>query len=448
MDKFEFILDKFLGPVANKMNQSKFFSALAEAFMRATPITLGVSFLMIIGNFPIQPWIDWLAAMGLNIHFNAAVGATLNALSIYIAFNFAYVYVKRSGDNGLTPGLLSVASFLLLAPQYIGVPVLDQPVTEFPATVGVTAMNYIESFQTAQTGGPGLIVAILIGFLTANIYLFLKKKNLVIKLPASVPPNVSESLAPTFIAGFTLGFFLIVRIVFSYTPFDNIFNLLYTVLQAPLEALTSSPISIIFIYSLANLFWFFGIHPNVVYGVVTPMLVANFNANTNAFINGEEIPFLMMAVVYTFTSNAYGGQGGTYGLVFSMARAKSARYKELFKLALAPSIFNINEPIIFGMPIMLNPIFFVPMIIGPVLQGGIAWIMAIVLDIGTYNAALQLPWTMPSPISAILVGGWKFFAIAIVVLIVNFFMWFPFFKIADKRALEEEAAYDKANVEA
>ncbi len=444
MDKFEVILDKFLGPIANKMNQSKFFSALAEAFMRATPITLGVSFLMIIGNFPIQPWIDWLAKVGLNVHFNAAVGATLNALSIYIVFNFAYTYVKHRGENGLTPGLLGIASFLLLAPQYVAVPALEQTVAEFPAQATVTGMNYVESFQTAQTGGPGLIVAILVGYVTAILYLFLKRKNLVIKLPASVPPNVSESLAPTFISGGILFFFLVVRIVFAYTPFDNIFNLLYTLLQAPLEALTASPISIILVYSLANLFWFFGIHPNVVYGVVTPMLMANFNANTNAFINGESVPFLMMAVVYTFTSNAYGGQGATYGLIFSMARAKSARYKELFKLAFAPSLFNINEPLVFGMPIMLNPIFFIPMVIGPMLQGGLAWGMANLLDVVSYNAALQLPWTMPSPISAALVGGWKWIIIAIVVLIVNFIMWFPFFKIADRRAVEEEQAMEQA----
>lgn len=443
MNKLEFVLDKVLGPIANKMNQSKFFSTLAEAFMRATPITLGVAFIMIIGNFPIQPWIDWLTKTGLNIQFNAAVGATLNALSLYIAFNFAYVYVKKQGDRGLTPGLLSVASFLLLAPQYIATPVLEQQPTTFPAQVTVTSMNYVESFQTAQTGGSGLIVAILVGYLTAVIYLFLKKRNIVIKLPSSVPPNVSESLAPTFISGILLGIFLIIRILFALSSFETVFNLIYSILQAPLEALTASPISIIVIYTLANLFWFFGIHPNVVYGITTPMLVANFTANTNAFIKGAPVPFLMMAVVYTFTANSYGGQGSTYGLIFSMARAKSMRYKQLFKLALAPSIFNINEPLIFGTPVMLNPLFFFPMILGPLLQGGIAWGLAVLLDIQSYNAALQLPWTMPSPISAALVGGWKWLVIAGVILVVNFLLWFPFFKLADQRAVAEEAQLGK-----
>lgn len=438
MNYLEFILGKILGPVANKMSQSKFFNTLAEAFMRATPITLGVAFLMIIGNFPFQPWIDWLAKTGLNTHFNAAVGATLNALSLYIAFNFAFFYVKRHEENGLTAGLLSLASFLMLAPQVMSVPILAEQPAVFPEKVTVTSMNYVEAFQTAQTGGPGLIVAIIVGYLTAILYLLLKRKNLVIKLPSSVPPNVSESLSPTFIAGIIMGIFLVIRILFSLTPFETVFNLLYVVLQAPLEALTASPISIIGIYTLANLFWFFGIHPNVVYGITTPMLVANFTANTNAFLKGEPIPFLMMAVVYTFTANSYGGQGSTYGLIFSMARAKSIRYKQLFRLALAPSIFNINEPLIFGTPVMLNPLFFFPMLLGPIIQGGLAWILALSLDIQTYNAALQLPWTMPSPISAALIGGWKWLVIAGVVLVVNFLLWFPFFKIADRRAMVEE----------
>lgn len=438
MKGLEIFLDKLLGPIANKMGQSKFFSALSEAFMRTTPITLGAAFLMLIGNFPIPAWIDWLKSIGMDVHFTAVVGATFNALALYVAFNFAYIYVNKSGENGLTAGLLSVASFLMLAPQTMLVPTLQTTVTNFPAKATVTGMQSIEAFQTAQTGGPGLIVAILVGFFTGVLYLFFKGKNLVVKLPSTVPPSVSESLNPTFIAGLIFSVFFVVRVGLSYTSYGTIFNLIYGLLQAPLEAMTSSPISIILIYTLANLFWFFGLHPSMVYGVVTPMLMANFTANTNAYISGEKVPFLMMAVIYIFTSNAFGGQGGTYGLILSMTRAKSARYKEMFKLAAVPTLFNINEPIIFGMPIMLNPMFFLPMILGPLVQGGIAWIGAILLQIGTYNAAIQMPWTLPTPINAFFLGGWKFLLIALAVMLGNFLLWYPFFKLADKKEVETE----------
>lgn len=445
MKGLEIFLDKLLGPVANKMGQSKFFSALSEAFMRTTPITLGAAFLMLIGNFPIPAWINWLKSIGMDVHFTAVVGATFNALALYVAFNFAYVYVRKSGENGLTAGLLSMASFLLLAPQIMTVPTLQSAVAKFPAKATVTGIQSVEAFQTAQTGGPGLIVAIIVGFLTGVMFLFFKKKNLVVKLPSTVPPSVSESLNPTFIAGLIFSVFFIIRVGLSYTAFGNVFNLIYGILQAPLEALTSSPISIIIIYTLANLFWFFGIHPSVVYGIVTPMLMANFTANTNAYISTGKVPYLMMAIIYIFTSNAFGGQGGTYGLILSMIRAKSARYKELFKLAAAPTLFNINEPIIFGMPIMLNPMFFLPMIFGPIVQGGIAWLVAIVLKVGTYNAAIQMPWTLPTPINAFFLGGWKFLVIAIAVMVGNFFLWYPFFRVADKKEVEAE---EKANIAA
>ena len=444
MKSLETVLDKLLGPIANWMSQNKFFSALAEAFMRTTPITLGASFLMLLGNFPIPPWLIWLNETGLSAHFAAVVGASFNVLALFVAFNFAYVYVKNQNENGLTPGLLSAVSFLLLAPQIIQVPALESAVTEFPATATITAVNSVEAFQTAQLGGPGLIVAIFVGYLTSVLYLALKKRNLMIKLPATVPPNVSESLSPTFVAGLIFAFFFVIRVGLAYTPFGNIFNLIYGVLQAPLESLTASPISIIFIYTLANLFWFFGIHPNVVYGIVTPILMANFTANTNAYINGQAVPHLMMAVVYVFTSNALGGQGGTYGLIISMFRSRSARYKELFKLSAAPSLFNINEPLVFGMPIMLNPIFFFPMVLGPIIQGGIAWGLAALLNIQTYNAALQLPWTMPTPITAAIVGGWKFLVIALVVLVANFALWYPFFKVADNKEYQNEQAAGQA----
>ncbi len=438
MKNIETILDKFLGPIANWMSQNKFFAALAEAFMRTTPITLGASFLMLIGNFPIPAWIRFLNNVGLSSHFTAVVGGSFNALSLFVAFNFAYVYVKNQKESPLTPGLLSTASFLILAPQILQVPVLEKAVTEFPSSATVTAVNQTEAFQTIYLGGPGLLVAIFVGYVTAILYLALKKRNLMIKLPASVPPNVAESLSPTFVAGIIFSFFFLIRLGFSYTPFESIFHFVYGLLQAPLQALTASPISIIVIFTLANLFWFFGIHPNVVYAIVTPVLMANFTANTNAFIAGKAVPYLMMAVVYSFTSNAFGGQGGTYGLVLSMFRAKSSRYKELVKLSAAPSLFNINEPLIFGTPIMLNPIFFFPMILGPVIQGGIAWGLALLLKVDQYNAAIQLPWTMPTPITAGIVGGWKFIVIAAVVLAANFFLWYPFFKVADSTEWKKE----------
>ncbi|EUJ30744.1 PTS system iic component [Listeria floridensis FSL S10-1187] len=447
METLERFLNKFIGPVASRMNRSKFFSALAEAFMRTTPITLGVALLMIIGNFPIPAWINLLAKTGLTAHFNAALGATINLLSVYVAFNFAYVYAKKDGRDPLPAGLLGIASFFLLMPQSIQTFVLGKNVTEFPAKALIKSSTNIEAFQTLYTGGSGLFVAILVGYIVGLLYCFLVKKNITIKMPDSVPKNVSESLSPAILSGIILAIFFIVRVLFSYTPFESIFTFISTLVQLPLQNLTASPIAIILIFTIANLLWFFGIHPNMVYGVVMPMLTANMTANMVAFQHHQELPYLAMAIVSYVCGNGFGGQGATYGLAISMFRAKSARYKQLLKLAGPPVLFNINEPLIFGMPLMLNPYFFIPMVISPILMGGTAWAMMSFLDFSAYNPLIAMPFTTPAPIVMFLKGGFNFLIVFIVLLIINILTWYPFFKVADRKEYETEQELARENTQ-
>ncbi|MFD2388147.1 PTS transporter subunit EIIC [Enterococcus rivorum] len=296
----------------------------------------------------------------------------------------------------------------------------------------------MEAYKTFFTGGTGLMVAILVGWLTAVLFVFLTKKNLVIRMPESVPTNVAESLSPTIISGIIFITFFIIRLLFAATPFESIFYFIYGLIQAPLQALTSSPLAIIVIFTIANLLWFFGIHPNMVYGVVMPMMMANGVANMNAASAGKPLPFLLMAVIGQVCGSGFGGQGGTYGLVISMFTAKSDRYKQLRKLAGPPVIFNVNEPLVFGAPLMLNPIFFLPMVLSPILMGSSAWLMVKLLSFTELNPLITLPWTTPAPILMGLQGGWKYLFIFLVALIINITLWFPFFKIADNKALAEE----------
>ncbi|MBE9388638.1 PTS sugar transporter subunit IIC [Vagococcus salmoninarum] len=439
MEALEKFLNKFLGPVANWMSQSKFFSALSEAFMRTTPVTLGAAILMIIGNFPIPAWVAWVESSGMKVHFDSVIGATMNAISIFIVFNFAYVYARNEKQNPLSSGLLAIASFFILMPQQIAIPTLETAVETFPGQAVVTAMENKEAFDTFFTGGTGLMVAIFVGWLTAWLFVFLNKKNLTVKMPDTVPTNVAESLSPSILSGVIFIVFFLIRLAFAFTPFGSIFYFIFGLIQQPLQALTSSPIAIIIIFTLANLLWFFGIHPNMVYGVVMPMLMANGVANMNAFRNGEPLPFLLMGVIALVCGNGFGGQGGTYGLVIAMFTAKSERYKSLRKLAGPPVIFNVNEPLVFGMPLMLNPVFFIPMAIGPILMGSAAWLMVNILDFTKLNPMISLPWTTPAPIVMALQGGFKYLIIFVVVFIINVVLWFPFFRIADKHAVQEEA---------
>lgn len=433
MKYLEQFLNKFIVPVAEFMNGSQFFSTLSEAFMRLTAITLGGAVILLIGNFPIPAWLTFLETSGIAAHIAAAQNATMNALALFVAFNFAYVYTKKSKLEPLSASLIAVAAFLILMPQTYSI--VDPAKTATEVT-GLTA------FGTMYTGATGIIVAILIAWLTSYLYVFLNRKNIVVKLPASVPPNVSESLRPSILAGIILIVVVLIRMIFEYVPvlnhYENIFNFIGALVQVPLQGMVSSPISLIIIAVFTNLLWFFGIHPNMVYGVTVPLLMANAVANQNAFLEGAELPYLMATVISYVVGNAFGGQGQTLGLVIAMSRAKSERYKELFKLSSIPSIFNINEPLIFGMPIMMNPIFFLPMMFVPIITGVGALLLVKLLFFTELNPMIMLPWTTPGIFASLLSGGWKYAVIALVTLLLSVVVWYPFFMIADKKAVEVE----------
>lgn len=444
MKKMEKFIDKFFGPIALYMNSSPFFRALTDSFMRMTPITLGASVLMIIGFFPIPAWQTWLTSVGVYNDFLAVQNATINALGLFLAFTFSYSYVKINATeyNPLIAGLLSLSSFMILIPQQFSLYTIPDPISEYPAQTTVQAMTTLNAFSTDYIGASGILVAMIIGYIVARLYIFLNVKHFVVKLPDSVPTNVSESLSPTFIAGVIMIVVFCIRLTFKYAPFlgnyGNIFAFITGVIQTPLQDIVGSPISLILILSLANLFWYFGIHPQVVYSVITPIVMANSIANLTAYTSGQKLPYLLFSIVGLACGTGFGGQGATLGLVISMMSAKSQRYKEMFKLTSIPSIFNINEPLIFGMPIIMNPIFFIPMAIGPFLMGVTGWLLASVIDLSNYNPTISFPWTTPALVTAIFRGGVPLFLIALVCLIISVIIWYPFFKVADQKALADE----------
>lgn len=434
MKNLQKFLNKFIAPIAKWMSHNLFFSSLAEAFMRITPITLGGALVLLIGNFPIPAWMQFLQKVGWATHFSAAQNATMNVLALFVVFNFAYVYAEKCKYNPLPAGLLAISGFLILMPQ--------DYMAKMLGTNG--KLTKLTAFSTNYVGASGIVVAILVGWLIGWFYVFLNKKHLVIKLPSSVPPNVAESLQPSLIAGAVLILMTIIRGLFAYTPFNDIFDFVTKIIQVPLQGFTASPISLIAIFTLANLLWFFGIHPNMIYGIVMPILMANGILNQNAYKAGHALPYLTMAVLMIALGNAFGGQGTTIGLIISMFRAKSQRYKEMLKLASVPALFNINEPLIFGMPIMLNPTFFIPMVVTPIIIGVVTWVLIPVINIAhIFNPMIMLPWTTPGIIAGFINGGFPLLLIAIVVVVISTLMWYPFFKIADNQAYKEEQDGDR-----
>ena len=415
-------MQEHIAPLATRLGQNKFIQAISGGMMHTMPLTLGVALIAILINLPIPGVSDFLASSGLTAAGNEVIGATMSLLAIYVSFLIAYQYAKDDGMNPLTAGVLSMGAFLILV----------------PSTIDMGEAGTITAFKSNYLGSDGIFVAIFLSILVAMAYGWLTRKNIKVTLPDSVPPMVSDSLSPVFTAMIIFFVVYLVKWGFTFTPWGNIFDFIMQNVGTPLMKLGATPWSVIIVYTVGNIFWFFGIHPNAVMGIFYPMmLLPALMANQQAYLNGEPLPFLMFALIGSCCY--FGGQGNTIGLCFDMFTAKSEKFKAMRNLMTIPNIFNINEPVIFGVPVMLNPIFFIPMVLSAIVPGLIGYALCSFLPI-PYNPTIQLPWAMPMFVAALLTGGPLYMAVVLICMAVSAVLYYPFFKIADKQAYEEEQA--------
>ena len=420
MDKMQAFMEKFIGPLAQKMNASKTISAISAGMMGTMPISLGVAAICVLFSLPIPGLSELAGSVGLSYAQNEIMQVTLSAIGIYMVINVGANYAKIEGESAITCGTLCLGAFLMLMPVFIQ-----------------GEGYFLMAIETKYIGSDGIFVGMITSILVSKAYCRLMKKNIKLKLPDSVPPNVSNSLSPMFVAMIILTTVFVIKYICFLTPYGNIFNLFNTLIGAPFLKFGSSPISLITVYTFATLMWFFGVHPSPVmsaYAVVTTAVAA---ANTQAFTTGNALPYLYFFIIYHCLY--FSGTGNTIGLSLCIQRAKSERFKALRGVTLIPNLFNINEPVIFGVPIMLNPVFFIPMILNTLIPGLIGWAATSIIKF-SYNPTISMPWVTPSPITALVVGGIPLFLLIILCIAVTTVIWYPFFKMADTQAFKEESA--------
>lgn len=412
-------LQDFVTPVAQKLSDNQSLKAISAEFVKLMPITLGLIIFSIIGNLPITGFTDWLAKIGLKDSIDAALTASTSVISIYVVFAIAYNFAVNRKQSGITCGFISLAGFILLMPQSV--------------TVG---KETVAALPISNLGASAIVLALIVSLCVGHLYCYLCEKNITFKMPDSVPSMVTESLEPIFVAMIVFGLLFAVRAGFSYTSYKYVTEFVSQIIAKPLLAIGTSIPALIFVLFLSNVFWWFGIHPQTIQGPVSSVLYVMMLDNIDKFGKGQDMLYVLPLLVYLIAG--IGGNGNTLGLLISMISAKSKRYKQMFKLALVPHIFNINEPLIFGMPIILNPFFFIPMTLNCVISGIVAWIYLIVVPF-TYNPMMELlPWTTPVFIKYFLSGGIALLVLVIILVALNTAIYYPFFKLADNAALEEE----------
>lgn len=419
-EKIQNIMDKTIAPVASKVADSKMLDALMGGMMCTLPMTLGVSVIAILINFPIPGFSDWVVSSGLMATGNSILTVTMNMMGIYISFFIGLRWGKVCGLSGYTGGIVSGAVFLAFMPQQS---FEDIPMASF--------------INTSYMGSNGIFVAILLGLIVPKVTAILMSK-LEIKLPDMVPPMVADSLSPMFAAIVLFTAVWFAKWGLSFTPWGNLFDMINTLIGTPVTMVGTSPLAYIIVCSLQSIFWFFGVHPNVMLNFYAPVIMACSAANTEAIIAGEALPYGAWAVVALGT--AIGGQANALGISISLLFTKSERFKAIRGIALVPSLFNISEPLMFGLPVVLNPTYFIPFVLNiPVCAIVVQALYALGLG-AAFNPTIQLPWVLPQPVIAFMQGGIGCLVISVAVLAVSVLMYTPFTLMADRQALREEQA--------
>lgn len=416
LEKLSTFLDEKLSTPMAKIAEQRHLRAVRDGIISTLPLIIVGSLFLIIALFPFPEGTaikTWLSANSGTILLPYRM--TMYIMSLYAAWGIGYSLSRSYNLDGVTGGTLAATSFLL---------------TLVPQTV--EGMGW--AMPMANLGGGGMFVAILSSIFAVEVLRFTKTKNIVIKMPDQVPASVSRSFEALTPAAIIIIFFAV------FTYFLGIdWHGIIGKLVSPLVSATDTLPSAIFISTLIGFFWSFGIHGmSIVGSLARPLWLTLLDNNSAAVAAGQAAPHIFPEQFFQgFVM--IGGAGATLGLAILLAlRAKSQYGKMLGKTTVIPAIFNINEPIMFGAPIVLNPILIIPFILAPIINIIIAWAAT---NFGLVPAMyIAAPWTLPAPLFAFMAtgGSWQAAILGFVLIFVSVLVYYPFFKMYDKKLLAEE----------
>lgn len=449
MEKFNELANKTLVPIANKLGNQRHLAAIRDGMVVAIPLSILGGVCLIISTPPFSPdtlpnwgifsdmlmnWYNWAQTYKpvLQLPYNM----TMALMGLFIAFSIAYHLAKRYEISPLNSAIVSVVVFLLVSAPVtpaVAVEVLEQggQMSDLLAQ----SMNYI---PTTFLDAKGIFTAIIVAIGCVEITRFLLEKNVRFKLPEGVPPAIAssfDSILPLFVCVIV---FYVLSLVIQNVSGELLPSVIMTILAPALTGLDTLT-GICLITMIAQIFWFFGLHgASITQPIRLPFMQMYLVANITAFSAGEAIPHFFTQPFWSYII-ALGGGGATLGLCLLLLRSKSAELKTLGKLSIGPAIFNINEPIIFGLPMVLNPLMMIPFIFVPVINTIIAYLCMAGGIVG--KGIIETPWTTPAPLGAALgCMDYKAGLLVIALIVLDMILYYPFFKLMEKQKLAEESA--------
>ncbi len=422
--------------VAEVVGENKYLSAIKDAFTTFMPFviigSMGTLLKTLISSTStgLAIWIPQLSA--LEPAFTALNFCTMSFMSIPIAFLIAMNLARnKECAHVYAAGLIAVASFMSVVPETVTVDGVEDAVS---------------ALDTGIFGAQGLFIAMLCALVFGSFFIWLTTIDQIkIKMPASVPAGIANSfniMIPVFIT-------LIVSSVFGqlfYMATGSYANdFIYNVLQAPLEVLFNTPVGVIAMVLVSNLFWLLGIHGGLMITPIrNPMFAAAIAANTAALAAGE-VPDQVFTAGFWNAFLTLGGAGGTLCLVFAIFLvSKRDDHRAIAKLAIVPGLCGISEPVVFGIPLVLNPTFAIPFLLCTPIQAAIALFAT---NIGFLPCnTVDVPFGIPILINGFIGHGWQGTVVQIIILAVGTLIWIPFVLMSNRQAAKEAEA--KAQLEA
>lgn len=427
MESLEMILNKYLIPVAEKLNTNKVLIAMKEGMMSTLPVTLIASIALILSNFPflsdLAPNVDSF----LKKIFAPISPVTLGLLAIYVILGTAKSYTKLKKIDAFYGIISALASFLIVTPlTTVTNVIVDGKVIENATVNGIIPTNVL--------GATGVFPALIITFISINVVAYLHNKDITIKMPESVPDNVAKPFLAIIPFGGVILVSLGIRLLFELTPFATLQNFIDTIITKPFLSLGNNIWVYLFMLIVCQLLWFFGIHgTNLIQNTIwTPIATVAMAANLEAFNAGQPLPYILTAAFV-----CYAMQAKLSEIVALWVFGKSKQSKAISRLSLVPAMFNIHEPFIFGLPVIMNTTLMIPWIFVESIQAGIAY--ALVVMTGAVPI-FQAPWTCPPILQQLIATNFNPWSvlISVITFVVGFVIWIPFIKLLDKQFLEAE----------
>ncbi|TLG77476.1 PTS sugar transporter subunit IIC [Culicoidibacter larvae] len=422
MKKFFDLMERVLMPIAAKIGGQRHMAAIRDAFSTLmAPLIIG-SLAVLVNTFPVPGFQEFMTATFGEVWMLPGVliqNMTMGILGLLVALSLGYHLGRSYKLDGFTSSFMAAITFLILSAM-----------TEDRSAI---LFNWI--------GAKGLFLAMISSILAIEVFRFIVSRGWTIKMPEGVPPAVSKgfiALVPAIVIFTAAG--LIAAVAFSLTGGLSVAELMYKTLQAPFQEMSNSLISVCLLMFARGFLWFFGIHgTNVLSGLTNSMLLPNMEANIAAFAAGNPIP----NIATTSFTDAFVSMGGTgVGLALIIAILIASKNKASRDLAIGSTpggLFNINEPIMYGMPVVLNPMLLIPFLLTPVLCVIIAWIAT---EIGLVpRTVAMIPWNMPIIIGGFLATGGSISGaiLQVVNIAVSVLVYIPFVKLNDRVAVKEMA---------